>query len=165
MALSDLVLPPERDGRGRAARRDHVAMFVTTAGAGIRQLSDEAKAAGEFLRSYALMALALESAEGAAEWLHARIRAMWGFADDATLSRKDVFQAHYRGKRYSFGYPACPDLDQQAGLFALLRPQEIGTELTEGFMMEPEASVSALVFAHPDAAYFGVGPQDDDASA
>ena len=78
---------------------------------------------------------------------------------------KDVFQAHYRGKRYSFGYPACPDLDQQAGLFSLLRPQEIGAELTEGFMMEPEATVSALVFSHPDATYFGVGPQDEELTA
>jgi 5-methyltetrahydrofolate--homocysteine methyltransferase len=162
MALSDLVLPAERDGRGRATRRDHVAMFVTTAGAGIRELSDSSKAAGEYVRSYALMALALETAEASAEWLHARLRAMWGFPDDASLSKKDVFQAHYRGKRYSFGYPACPDLEEQAGLFALLRPAETGVELTEGFMMEPEASVSALVFAHPDAVYFGVGPQDEE---
>lgn len=162
LALSDLVLPAERDGRGRARQRDHVAMLVVTAGGGIRERSDAAKAAGEYVRSYALMALALESAEATAEWLHARLRAMWGFADDASLSKKDLFQAHYRGKRYSFGYPACPDLDQQAGLFGLLRPQDAGVELTEGFMMEPEASVSALAFAHPDAVYFGVGPQDEE---
>ena len=69
----------------------------------------------------------------------------------------DRFQARYRGKRYSFGYPACPALEDQAGIFKLLRPEEIGVNLTEGFMMEPEASVSALVFHHPDATYFGVG--------
>ena len=64
------------------------------------------------------------------------------------------FTSRYRGKRYSFGYPACPNLEDQRGLFELLRPEEIGVELTDGFMMEPEASVSALVFEHPDAAYF-----------
>jgi 5-methyltetrahydrofolate--homocysteine methyltransferase len=153
LALSDLVLPPKPD-------RDHIAIFATTAGEGIREIAEEAKRKGEYLRSYALQALALETAEAAAEWLHSRLRAMWGFADPEGLSRQAVFQARYRGKRYSFGYPACPDLESQAGLFRLLRPEEIGIELTEGFMMEPEASVSALVFHHPDAAYFSVGLQE-----
>ncbi len=114
MRCRDLALPPQRDAQGRVAQRDHIAIFVTTAGAGIRERSDEAKAAGEYLRSYALMALALETAEAAAEWLHARLRALWGFPDDPSLTRKELFQAHYRGKRYSFGYPACPDLEEQA---------------------------------------------------
>ena len=157
VALSDLVLPPERSGE---VRRDHIAMFVTTAGEGIRELAEEAKQAGEYLRSCALQALALETAEAAAEWLHARLRAMWGFPDPPELSRGSLFQARYRGKRYSFGYPACPDLESQTELFRLLRPEEIGVQLTEGFMMEPEASVSALVFHHPDAAYFSVGAQE-----
>jgi len=164
LALSDLVLPPERDAQGRATKRDHIGIFVTSAGEGISERAEQAKAAGEYLRSYALMALALETAEGTAEWLHAKLRALWGFPDAPDLGRKDVFQAHYRGKRYSFGYPACPDLEQQAGLFALLRPEEIGAFLTEGFMMEPEASVSALVFHHPDATYFGVGAAEDGAA-
>ena len=69
------------------------------------------------------------------------------------------FQAKYRGSRYSFGYPACPRLDDQAILWELLKPQEIGVELTEGFMMDPEASVSAMVFHHPAAKYFAVGPE------
>ncbi|HKQ04694.1 MAG TPA: methionine synthase [Blastocatellia bacterium] len=160
LALSDYVLPPRRDGEGRVAERDHIAMFVTTAGEGIRELAEAAKQQGEYLRSYALQALALETAEAAAEWIHARLRALWGFADADDLSRRSLFQARYRGKRYSFGYPACPDLEQQAGLFRLLRPEEIGVQLTEGFMMEPEASVSALVFHHPDAAYFSVGASE-----
>ena len=133
---------------------------MTTAGEGIREIAEEAKQAGEYLRSYALQALALETAEAAAEWLHSRIRAAWGFPDRPDLARQAVFQARYRGKRYSFGYPACPDLDSQAELFRLLRPEEIGVQLTEGFMMEPEASVSALVFHHPDATYFSVGAQE-----
>ena len=67
---------------------------------------------------------------------------------------KDRFRADYRGKRYSPGYPACPDLDQQTGIWALLDPDEIGIRLTEGMMMEPEASVSGIVFHHPDCKYF-----------
>jgi 5-methyltetrahydrofolate--homocysteine methyltransferase len=155
LALSDLVLPPSTDGH-----RDHVAMFVTTAGEGIRELAERAKHDGEYLRSYALQALALETAEAAAEWLHFLLRRVWGFPDPPDLPRQSLFQARYRGKRYSFGYPACPDLESQAELFRLLRPEDIGVELTEGFMMEPEASVSALVFHHPQAAYFSVGAQE-----
>ncbi|HLG14058.1 MAG TPA: methionine synthase [Blastocatellia bacterium] len=160
VSLSDLVLPPRRDLRGRSIARDHIALFVTTAGEGIRERAEEAKQLGEYLRSYALQALALETAEALAEWLHARLRSAWGFPDPEGLSRRDLFQARYRGKRYSFGYAACPDLESQAGLFRLLRPEKIGVHLTEGFMMEPEASVSALVFHHPDATYFSVGAQE-----
>ncbi len=135
-------------------------MFVTTAGEGIREIAEEAKRAGEYLRSYALQALALETAEAAAEWLHSRLREAWGFPDPPDLKRQALFQARYRGKRYSFGYPACPDLESQGELFRLLHPEEIGVQLTDGFMMEPEASVSALVFHHPDATYFSVGAQE-----
>ena len=159
LCLSDYVLPPELDGQGNR-RRDHLAMFVTTAGEGIRELAEEAKQQGEYVRSFALQALALETAEAAAEWIHARLRAAWGFPDPVDLPRQALFQARYHGKRYSFGYPACPDLESQAGIFNLLRPEEIGVRLTEGFMMEPEASVSALVFHHPDATYFSVGAQE-----
>jgi 5-methyltetrahydrofolate--homocysteine methyltransferase len=66
----------------------------------------------------------------------------------------DRFKANYRGKRYSFGYPACPRLEDQQLLFQVLRPKDIGVELTDGCMMDPEASVSALVFHHPEAIYF-----------
>ncbi|HSF22654.1 MAG TPA: vitamin B12 dependent-methionine synthase activation domain-containing protein, partial [Blastocatellia bacterium] len=157
LALSDLVLPPRIPD---TAGRDHIALFVTTAGAGIREIAEEAKQAGEYLRSYALQALALETAEAAAEWLHSRLRTQWGFPDPPGLARQSLFQSRYRGKRYSFGYPACPELELQTELFRLLRPEEIGVQLTEGFMMEPEASVSALVFHHPDATYFSVGAQE-----
>ncbi|HUP43548.1 MAG TPA: vitamin B12 dependent-methionine synthase activation domain-containing protein, partial [Thermoanaerobaculia bacterium] len=94
-------------------------------------------------------------AEAAAEHVHRRLRALWGFPDPPELAERRLFQARYRGKRYSFGYPACPDLEGQRALFRALGPEEIGVELTEGDMMDPEASVSALVFHHPDARYFG----------
>jgi 5-methyltetrahydrofolate--homocysteine methyltransferase len=111
---------------------------------------------------HALQALAIETAEAAAEWLHARLRNLWGFPDPPDTTMRDRFRSHYRGRRYSFGYPACPELEDQATLFALLRPEEIGVTLTDGYMMEPEASVSALVFHHPDAIYFGVGGGNSD---
>jgi 5-methyltetrahydrofolate--homocysteine methyltransferase len=135
-------------------------MFVTTAGEDIRERAEEAKLKGEYLRSYALQALALETAEAAAERLHSLNRWTRGYPDPPELARQQLFQARYRGKRYSFGYPACPDLESQVDLFRLLHPEDIGVQLTEGFMMEPEASVSALVFHHPDAAYFSVGAQE-----
>ena len=74
----------------------------------------------------------------------------------------DRFTSKYRGKRYSFGYPACPNLDDQQGSLELLHPEDIGVQLTEGMMMEPEASVSALVFHHPDCAYFTADEGESD---
>jgi 5-methyltetrahydrofolate--homocysteine methyltransferase len=166
IALSDLVLPSYRDAQGNVTRRDHIALFVTTAGTGIRELTEHARERGEYLKSYGLQALAIETAEAAAEWLHSRLRAQWGFPDPPDLSRQALFQARYRGKRYSFGYAACPNLESQSELFRLLRPEEIGVNLTEGFMMDPEASVSALVLHHPGATYFSVGsPELVEASA
>lgn len=156
MALPDLILPP--DGK----RKDNLAMLITTAGGGISKRVEQLKNDGAYLKSHALAALALETAEASAEWVHGKIRAMWGFPDPPEMTSKERFQAKYRGKRYSFGYPACPNLADQEPLFKLLEPGQIGIELTEGFMMEPEASVSALAFHHPDASYFSVGPQDED---
>ena len=151
LCLSDYVLPPQ-DGK-----RDHLALFVVTAGEGVRQRSEKAKNEGYYFLSHGLQALAIEAAEGCAEWLHRRIREDWGFPDPPEMTMAQRFTSRYRGKRYSFGYPACPNLEDQAGLWKLLKPEEIGVQLTEGFMMDPEASVSALVFHHPDCTYFSVG--------
>jgi 5-methyltetrahydrofolate--homocysteine methyltransferase len=161
LCLADLVLPPEHTA---THGKDTLCLFVTTAGEGVRERAQAYKERGEYLKSHVLSALALETAEAAAEWLHGRIRTMWGFPDPPDLTPTQRFQGKYRGKRYSFGYPACPRLDDQRQLFRLLDPARIGVQLTEGFMMDPEASVSALVFHHPDAAYFSVG-QDDQADA
>ncbi len=151
LCISDYASPVETPGL------DTVCLFVTTAGEGVRAEADALKARGEYLKSHVLMSLGLETAEAYAEWLHGKIRGAWGFPDPPTMTMKPRFQARYRGKRYSFGYPACPRLDDQATLFALLEPAGVGVQLTEGFMMDPEASVSALVFHHPSAVYFGVG--------
>lgn len=111
---------------------------------------------GQFFRSHAIQALALELAEGLAERTHQLIRDRWGFPDSPDFSMKDRFQAKYQGQRFSFGYPACPDLEDQEKLFKLLKPEQIGITLTDGYMMEPEASVSAFVVSHPEARYFNV---------
>ncbi len=146
LCIADYVLPES----------DHVAVFVTTAGSGVHRQVEEWKQSGEYLKSHAFAALALETAEAAAELVHKKLRAAWGFPDPPEMTLQDRFAARYRGKRYSFGYPACPELEDQRQLFALLEPEEIGVTLTEGDMMDPEASVSAIVVHHPDARYFGV---------
>jgi 5-methyltetrahydrofolate--homocysteine methyltransferase len=154
LCLSDYVLPKQN------SQRDHLALFVVTAGEGIRDHAERAKNEGYYFKSHGLQALAIEAAEGCAEWLHRRIREDWGFPDPPETTMAQRFTSRYRGKRYSFGYPACPNLEDQAGLWKLLRPEEIGVQLTEGMMMDPEASVSALVFHHPDCTYFSVGNVD-----
>jgi 5-methyltetrahydrofolate--homocysteine methyltransferase len=133
---------------------DHVALFAVTCGVGVRERAEAWKQRGDYLRSHALQALAIECAEAFAEMLHARLRTLWGFPDPPELPIAQKLKAHYRGVRVSFGYPACPDLADQATLFELLDPGDIGLGLTEGFMMDPEASVSAVVFHHPAAKYF-----------
>jgi 5-methyltetrahydrofolate--homocysteine methyltransferase len=151
LCLSDYVLP-SKDGK-----RDHLAVFVVSAGEGIRERAEKAKHDGYYFKSHGLQALAIETAEACAEWLHRRIREDWGFPDPPEMTMAQRFTSRYRGKRYSFGYPACPNLEDQAGIWKLLRPEEIGVQLTDGYMMDPEASVSALVFQHPDCTYFSVG--------
>lgn len=135
---------------------DYVAFMQVTAGHGVRAAATRLKEAGKFLESHALQATALELAEGFAERLHQEIRDQWGFPDATDFSMRDRFAAKYQGQRFSFGYPACPNLEDQAKLFGLIKPEDIGVHLTEEFMMDPEASVSAIVFAHPDARYFNV---------
>ncbi len=146
---------------------DYLAMFVTTVGTGVRALSERWKNEGRYLDSHTLQALAIESAEGFAELLHKRIRTMWSIGEPSGLKvngedeLRDLFRANYRGKRFSFGYPACPRLEDQEKLFSLLDvTASIGVELTDGYMMDPEGSVSAVVFHHPQAKYFNLDEAD-----
>ncbi len=148
LCLADYVRP------AASGERDYVALFAVTCGAGVRRLSEQWKEAGQYLRSHALQALAIESAEAFAEMLHARLRTQWGFPDPPDTTMADRFKARYRGLRVSPGYPACPELGDQRIIFDLLGPERIGLGLTETFMMDPEASVSAIVFHHPEAKYF-----------
>ena len=150
LCLADFLRPVEE------SQMDYVGFFAVTAGKGIREMAEKLKNEGRFLESHALQALALETAEGFAEFVHRQMRDRWGFPDPTSMSMKERFSAKYQGQRFSFGYPACPDLEDQKKLFTLIQPEDIGITLTEGFMMEPEASVTAIVFAHPEARYFNV---------
>ncbi len=157
LCLADYAAPVDK------GRMDYVAMFVTTVGS-VRAIADRWREEGEYLKSHALHALAIESAEGFAELVHQRIRQAWRFADSPETTKEMLFKARYRGKRYSFGYPACPRLEDQEKLFRLLDAEErTGVALTEGHMMDPESSVSALVFHHPDAKYFNLSEADTEA--
>lgn len=135
---------------------DYVGFLVVTAGQGISEQSEKWKQDGDYLRSHALQSVALETAEALAERVHHIMRDIWGFPDSPEMTMKQRHGARYQGIRVSYGYPACPDLEYQKPLFELMKPEDIGMELTEGFMMEPEASVTAMVFAHPEAQYFNV---------
>ncbi|NWL90365.1 MULTISPECIES: methionine synthase [unclassified Paenibacillus] len=150
LCLADFLKPVD------SGMMDYVGFLVVTAGQGVRELSEKWKDSGDYLRSHALQAVALETAEALAERVHHIMRDIWGFPDPQDMTMKQRHGARYQGIRVSFGYPACPNLEDQGPLFELMKPEDIGVELTEGFMMEPEASVSAMVFAHPQAQYFNV---------
>jgi len=145
----DWIRPPDEGG-------DHVCLFVTTAGIETSTKAAQMRKEGRLLASLILQAVAIELAEATAEWVHRRIRTEWGFPDDPALSVADLFRTKYRGIRLSFGYPACPQLEDQAPLFELLKPERIGVELTEGYMMHPEGSVTAVVFHHPAGQYYAL---------
>jgi 5-methyltetrahydrofolate--homocysteine methyltransferase len=149
LCLADFAAP------AAGGRPDHAALFAVTCGAGVAEFSRREREAGNYVRSYLVEALALMLAEAFADVLHYRIRKEWGIAEPAPA--RPLLRSKYRGKRYSFGYPVCPDLANQAKLFALLRPEaDAGISLTDGFMMDPEASVSAIVFHNPKAVYFNI---------
>ncbi len=150
LCLADYLRPVE------SGEMDYVGFLVVTAGQGINEKARELREAGDYLRSHALQSTALETAEAFAERVHQIMRDVWGIPDNPQMTMQERFGAKYTGQRFSFGYPACPDLEDQRLLFDLMKPEDIGIELTEGCMMEPEASVSAIVFAHPDARYFNV---------
>jgi len=147
LCLADFAAPVS------GGKKDYAAFFAVTCGEGILAFAETERKAGNYLRSYLVEALALTLAEAFADVIHYRIRKDWGIAEAAPA--RPLLRSKYRGKRYSFGYPACPDLASQKILFDLLRPEpDAGVRLTDGFMMDPEASVSAIVFHNPRAVHF-----------
>src|SRR4030095_263559 len=101
-----------------------------------------------------LHGVTVEMAEALAEYWHQRVRQELGIAGDDAADMEDLFDQGYRCSRSSFGYPACPDLEEQTKLFELLRPERIGVELSEEFQLHPEQSTSAIIVHHPEAKYF-----------
>jgi len=112
---------------------------------------------GEYTKYLYLHGLSVETAEALAELHHKKMREELGIAGEDAPEIRDLFHQKYRGSRYSFGYPACPNLEDQTKIFALLKPEEnVGVRLTSGFLLEPEQSTSAIVVHHPGAKYFVV---------
>jgi len=139
-----------------ANERDVVALQVVTMGSGASEIARQWFADNRYKDYLYLHGLSVEMAEALAEYLHQRIRAEMGFAGEEPRDIEGLLRQEYRGSRYSFGYPACPDLAQQRQLLGLLRAQEIGVNLTEEDQLDPEQSTSAIVVLHPQAKYFSV---------
>jgi 5-methyltetrahydrofolate--homocysteine methyltransferase len=132
-------------------------MFALTTGRGVKEQAEILRSKGEYLKSFLLQILALELAEAFAEKIHEKMGSIWGITENPDLKLVDnKLKGKYQGIRVSPGYPICPQLEDQRKIFKLLRPEEVGIALTESLMMDPEASVTALVFSHPQAKVFKV---------
>ncbi len=158
--LADFVAPKA------SGVADYIGAFAVTAGLGIERKLAEFEAAKDDYNAIMLKALADRFAEAFAEWLHMKVRReYWGYAEDEHLDGAAMIREEYRGIRPAPGYPACPDHEVKAPLFALLQAADIGMSVTENYAMLPAAAVSGFYFAHPDATYFAVGPIGDDQKA
>jgi 5-methyltetrahydrofolate--homocysteine methyltransferase len=136
LCLSDYFLP------AASGRYDVVAFQVVTVGSRVDERVERLHGEGRYADALFAHGLGVAAAEGLAEWHHARVRAELGLEPE-------------RGKRYSFGYSACPELADEAKLFRLLEPEKtIGASLTDAWQIVPEASTSALIVHHPEAVYF-----------
>ncbi len=135
---------------------DVLAVQLVTVGDRATELAEKLRKNDQYQDYLYLHGFGVETAEALAEMWHKRVRAELGFSSEDDPSVKRIFQQHYRGSRYSFGYPACPNLEDRVKILELLKPQEIGVELTENFMLSPEQSTDAIVAHHPQAKYFDV---------
>jgi 5-methyltetrahydrofolate--homocysteine methyltransferase len=151
LSIADFFLPKD------SGQFDVVGMSVVTVGSRASVETKKLFDAGEFTKYLYLHGLSVETAEALAEFMHKEMRRELGIAGEDADRVSDLFHQKYRGSRYSFGYPACPNLEDQTKLFALLKPEEtIGVQLTPGYHMDPEQSTSAFVVHHPQAKYFVV---------
>lgn len=139
-----------------AEERDVIGFQVVTAGQKVADVGREWFANDRYQDYLYLHGLGVEIAESAAEYIHKRIRAELGYSLEDARDIKDMLKQGYRGSRYSFGYPACPRLEDQALLLSLLGAEAIGIELSEEFQLHPEQSTSAIVVHHPQAKYFNI---------
>jgi 5-methyltetrahydrofolate--homocysteine methyltransferase len=151
LSIADFFAPKD------SGMLDVIGLSVVTMGSRASEETKKLFDSGEFTRYLYFHGLSVETAEALAEYFHKIVRQELGIAGDDAARINDLFHQKYRGSRYSFGYPACPNLEDQTKLFALLKPeQNIGVHLTPGFHMEPEQSTSAIVVHHPQAKYFVV---------
>jgi 5-methyltetrahydrofolate--homocysteine methyltransferase len=139
-----------------SGRVDVLACHIVTVGHRASEITAKLFADNRYTDYLYLHGLSVETAEALAEFWHKCIREELGIAGDDADDIRKLFQQNYRGSRYSFGYPACPALEQQRGLFQLLQPDRIGVTLTEECHLVPEQSTSAIIAHHPQAKYFNV---------
>jgi 5-methyltetrahydrofolate--homocysteine methyltransferase len=133
---------------------DYAGFSVVTVGARASEREKELFAADRYQEYLLLHGLSVEMAEALAEYWHRRVREEWGFADEDGPTLAGLFRQQYRGSRYSWGYPACPDLEDQTKVTELLEVDRIGVSLTEEYHLVPEQSTSAIIVPHPEAKYF-----------
>jgi 5-methyltetrahydrofolate--homocysteine methyltransferase len=148
LCLADFFRPKD------SGELDVVAFHLVTMGRRVSEVTGELFAANAYRDYLELHGLSVQLTEALAEYWHARVRDEFGFAGEDPDDMAAVFRQGYRGSRYSFGYPACPDLEDRAQLVALLRPERIGVSLSEELQLHPEQSTDALVVHHPEAKYF-----------
>jgi 5-methyltetrahydrofolate--homocysteine methyltransferase len=164
--LLRFTFPRQREGRrlcisdffaAKSGKMDVIGFSLVTIGAKASVETQRLFEGGEYTKYLYLHGLSVETAEALAELHHKKVREELGIAGEDAAAIRDLFHQKYRGSRYSFGYPACPNLEDQTKLFVLLKPEEnVGVRLTSGFLLEPEQSTSALVVHHPGAKYFVV---------
>jgi 5-methyltetrahydrofolate--homocysteine methyltransferase len=133
---------------------DTVAFHIVTMGQSVSEATSKLFAANNYREYLELHGLSVQLTEALAEHWHARIRQELSFGSEDSPDITEILDQGYRGSRYSFGYPACPDLEQQVQLCQLLEPERIGVELSEEFQLHPEQSTSAIIVHHPEAKYF-----------
>jgi 5-methyltetrahydrofolate--homocysteine methyltransferase len=151
LCISDFFTPKS------SGKMDVIGLSLVTIGSKASEETQRLFEGGEYTRYLYLHGLSVETAEALAEYLHKKMREELGIAGEDSSHIRDLFHQKYQGSRYSFGYPACPNLEDQTKLFALLHPEEnVGVKLTTGFLLEPEQSTSAIVVHHPQAKYFVV---------
>ncbi len=148
LCLADYFRPKE------SGELDVVGLNLVTMGVRVSQVTQELFEANSYRDYLELHGLSVQLTEALAEYWHARVREELGIAGDDPAELSAILRQGYHGERYSFGYPACPDLEDRATLVRLLRPERIGVELSEELQLHPEQSTDAVIVHHPEATYY-----------
>ncbi|MEQ9460161.1 MAG: methionine synthase [Phycisphaeraceae bacterium] len=139
-----------------SGEKDVIGLSCVTVGHEASRIAKKLFDADDYQQYLYVHGFGVETAEALAELWHKRMRAELGIGNDDSSTIRELFTQHYRGSRYSFGYPACPEMSDQEKLFRLLEPERIGCTLTENWQIDPEQSTSAIIVHHPEAKYFNV---------
>jgi len=135
---------------------DVIPFQLVTMGSRIAEEANRLYRANQYRDYLELHGLSVQLTEALAEFWHSRVRDELGFSAEDPSEVEGLFKLDYRGARYSFGYPACPNLEDRIKLIELLKPERIGVELSEELQLHPEQSTDAMILHHPEAKYFSV---------